>query len=275
MVDRTETGKVVLNVAGQRYRIEQPIDLPTGTPLQVIPASTMLAPGGGNQGDFQNAGLQLARLVEILDDIDRAGRQAAEANQPNRVRQLPLPDRNLASKFLGLLSAGHGASSPAGRTHSSSGQAGLAMARRDQIETLVRELGAMASEPLEESWKSVTLPLGLDTAQAVSFFFRERDFDAEGGAAEGEADHSETQRAVFDISFSRLGRCQIDALCQEGRFDLLIRSEHLLSEGDRQEIATLFASACEIAGVTGEIGFKVGGFFEPARSSAAGKDLRT
>lgn len=276
VVDRTDAGKVVLQVEGRYYRVEQPIDLPSGASLQVTLASSL--PGLwplSDQGTLKNAGTSLSKLIEILDEIDRAGRQATEAGEPNRERQLPLADRRLASRFLVLLNAEHGMPSPGGQASSSPEQADLALVQRERIQILVRELGTLASEPLAEGWKSMTLPLGSDQAHAVSFFFREQIFDPDDESADDQAEPAETQRAVFDVSFSQLGRCQIDALCQERRFDLMIRSEHPLSEEARQNVAVLFSSACEITGMSGEIGFKVGGFVEPARSAAASRDLQT
>jgi hypothetical protein len=90
---------------------------------------------------------------------------------------------------------------------------------------------------------------------------------SEGG--EAEVDKPWAQRAVFDVDFSQIGRCQIDALCQDRRFDLLLRSERALAPAHRQQITDLFHSACEIAGLTGEIGYRQGEFVEPARRSTS------
>lgn len=275
VVERTSAGKVVLEAAGQRMRIEQPIDLPLGTTLAATftamrPTST--APL--NPAPFDGSATPLTELIELLDDIDRAGRQPTDPDRPAPTRQLPMPDKHLAARFLGLLAA-DGRPPPKGAEPLPFEPRGAAAAHGDRIQTLVRDLGSMASETLAEGWKSLTLPIGTDQTQAVCFYYRDHDLDPDGEGGEELTDGREAQRAVFDVSFSRLGRCQIDALCQERRFDLLIRSERPLMQQDRQDIAGLLASACEIAGVSGEIGFRVGSFFEPERSSAGGKDLRT
>ena len=206
--------------------------------------------------------------------IDRAGRQASSLDQPNTPRQLPTPGKHLASRYLGLLAAS-GEQTPDGETLSAAQRGGPSVIQREQVQTLVRELGGITSEPLADGWKGQTLPLGSDPAHAVSMYFRDHDLDPDDDASGNDGDHAETQRAVFDVSFSRLGRCQIDALCQRQRFDLLVRSERAFLADDQQDIAALFNAALEIAGMQGEIGFKVGSFFEPARSSTASKDVRT
>ncbi|MGI9499772.1 MAG: hypothetical protein ACR2P3_07025 [Geminicoccaceae bacterium] len=271
VIGRTSTGKVVLKAADQLLRIEQPVDLPLGTMLQAtlaVGASTLAT--AIDPGAFSDSKAPLAKLIELLDNIDRAGRRADELVQ---ARQLPAPDKYLASRFLSLL-ASEGRQPAQGRLSSSSEQSGVTIAQRDQIKSLLHDLGGMASESLAEGWKSLTLPLGSDQAQAVCFYFREYSFDPDDEASDGDAERKETQRAVFDVSFSQLGRCQIDALCQERRFDLLIRSEERLLHEDQEAIAALFLSACEIAGLNGEIGFKVEDFFEPPRSSIVAKDLQ-
>lgn len=275
VIGHTNAGKVILKAADQHFRIEQQVNLPLGMTLQATLVSgvpAMAAPiDPGTAGD---PATHLTKLIELLDDIDRAGRQATEADRPSAAKQLPAPDRHLASRFLGLLAV-QDQQQPEGRLSPSPERSGLNNAQRDQIQGLVRELGAMASEPLADGWKGLTLPLGSDQGQAVALYFRDHDLDPEDEGQNGDADHAETQRAVFEVSLSRLGRCQIDALCQNQRFDLQIRSENPLAQNVQQDIAALFISACEIAGMNGEIGFKIGNFFEPARSSATTKTVQT
>ncbi|MEZ5930550.1 MAG: hypothetical protein R3F54_01075 [Alphaproteobacteria bacterium] len=275
VIDHGQGGKPILEAEGQRLRIEQAVDLPLGTILQatVIPNGSVSASPIDPDVQEDPATL-LNKLVELLDDIDRAGRQAAEQDRSGLTKQLPQPDKHLAARFLGLLtSAGqHQSERP---LQASAAQNEVSAAQKDQIQALVRELGSSASEPLTDGWKSLTLPLGLDQSQAVALYFREQTLDPDGESTGEEGGRNETQRAVFDVSFSRLGRCQIDALCQERRFDLLIRSESTLPGDDQDTITTLFASSCEISGMHGEIAFKVGSFFEAARSPVATQDFRT
>ena len=275
VVDRTSVGKVILEADGRLFRVEKPLDLPLGMTLQAtlaagVSALSFSVPPVGNQ----DQATPLTKLIGLLNDIDRAGQQGPEPDQPAPARQLPLPDKNLTSRFLNLLTNQDsdlrldGLSLPSER-------ASMTAMQKEQILSLVREVGSAASEPLADGWKSQTLPLGSDQSQAVSLFYRNQDLDPDEDTSDDDVEHSKTQRAVFDVTFSRLGRCQIDTLCQERRFDLLIRSERPLPQDDRQQIADLFASASEIAGLHGDIAFKVSSFFEPPRSPAVVQDLRT
>ncbi len=276
VVGRTNAGNILLEAAGQLMRIEQPVDLPPGSTLQVtlVPSPSAWMTPANHRAPANPAAL-LNKLIGLLDDIDRAGRQAIEPDHLPSTRQLPTPDRHLASRFLGLLPAEIGGQSLRGVSPSLSERSGVATPQGDQIQALVREIGSMASEFLADDWKCLTLPLGSDHSQAVSLYFRDHDLDPDDETPDEDAEHKPAQRAVFDVSFSQLGRCQIDVLCQQERFDLLIRSEHPLGPEDRQDVAALFVSACEISGMKGEIGFNVGGFFEPERSSAVPREFRT
>jgi|GEM_PF-6071440 len=275
VIERTSAGRVLLETEGQIFRIEQPIDLPPGMMLEVTGVTSASALATSiNPRMHQDQAAPLTRLIELLNDIDRAGRQAAAPDQPSLEKQLPVPDKNLATRFLSLIAAEDMGAFEDDLLPLSDRQRATAV-QRDQLQALARELGSAASESLSEGWKGQTLPLGTDQSQAVFLYFRDQALDPDDQAFDEEAEQAETQRAVFDVSFSQLGRCQIDALCQERRFDLLIRSEKSLPEVDRQDIAALFASASEIAGMHGDIVFKVGSFFEPARSPLAVQDLRT
>ncbi len=275
VVDRTSIGKVILEAEGRFFRVEKPLDLPLGMTLQATLAagasvlSSSVSPAGN-----QDPATPLTKLIGLLNDIDRAGQQGPESDQPTPARQLPLPDKNLTSRFLNLLTNQDSNLRLDGHSLPSE-RASMTAMQKEQIQSLVREVGSAASEPLAEGWKSQTLPLGSDQSQAVSLFYRDQDLDPDEDTSDENAEYSKTQRAVFDVTFSRLGRCQIDTLCQESRFDLLIRSERPLPQDDRQQIADLFASASEIAGLHGDIAFKVSSFFEPPRSPAAVQDLRT
>ena len=275
VVDRTGAGKVILETEGQLFRIEKPLELPLGMTLQATLATGAPAfPSAGLPAASQDPLAPLTKLVELLNDIDRLGHQAHEPDQPSPARQLPQPDKHLASRFLNLLTNQSGDQRPDGQGQPRE-QVAMTVTQREQIQALAREVGSAASEPLADGWKSQALPLGSDQSQAVSLFYRDQHFDPEEESSDEDAEHSKTQRAVFDVTFSRLGRCQIDTLCQERRFDLLIRSERSLPPDDQQHIASLFASASEIAGLHGDIAFKVGSFFEPPRSPITLQDLRT
>lgn len=275
VIGRTPAGKVVLEADGRLLKIEETVDLPLGTTLQMTPSNSVLAEASWpSPSATETRATLLSRLVELLDDIDRAGRYEASSERQVSERLSPAPNRHLASRLLTLLHAETGMLLEAS-SRSNGRLSAASEAQRAQIQTMLRELGGTGSEPLADGWKSLSLPMGLDFAEQVTVFFRSQLLDPDDEGSDGKAEHAEIQRAVFDVSFSRLGRYQIDVLCQKGRFDLLIRSESSVSLHDQQEISALFRSACEIAGVGGDIDFKVGDFFEPARLSLDSKDVVT
>ncbi len=275
VVARTPAEKVILEAKGQLYRVEQSLDLPLGTTLQAIFSSSPAAmTAQAQESASETRATLLNQLISILDDIDTASRYEKPAGDPEPKRQLPMPDRHLASRFLSLLSLNGEATS--GVDPLPSGQQSIPTeSQKDQIQGLLRELRGLSGEPSAEGWKSTTLPLGHDQGQAVMFHVRDQLLDPDGRGASDDVEQGEIQRAVFDVSFSQLGRCQIDVLCQDKRFDLLMRGDSALPSHDQQAISVLFRSACEIAGVKGEINFKVGDFFEPVRAPVPSRDLMT
>jgi hypothetical protein len=276
VVARAPTERVVLEAKGQLFRVEQPLDLPLGTTLQAIFSSSPTASAGAPQaiGSEARATL-LSQLINILDEIDQAGRYETGPDDAEPRRQLPQPDRHLASRYLSLLNLGD-EMAPDGDPLAVGRQNMTTEAQKDQIQGLLRDLRSVSVEPSAEGWKSMTLPLGHDQSQAVMFHIRDQPLDPDDRGTSQDAEPDQIQRAVFDFSLSELGRCQIDVLCQEKRFDFLMRGDRVLPPQDQQAISVLFRSACEIAGVTGEMNFKVGDFFEPTPTpSPPSKDLMT
>ena len=263
VVAHAPSAKVVLEAKGQLFRVEQSLDLPIGTTLQATFSSSPVTIVGTNPaGGSETRVTLLNQLIDILDGIDQASRYGAQAGDSEPKRQLPLPNHHLASRLLNLMSLEDGTF--AGTDPSSSARQDMPTeVQKDQIQTLLRDLRGMSAEPLAEGWKSTTLPLGHDQGQAVIVFVRDQPLDPDDHGSSHDAEPEQIQRAVFDVSLSELGRCQIDVLCQDKRFDFLMRSDRVLPSKNQQTISALFRSACDIAGVTGEINFKVGDFFEP------------
>ena len=248
----SDNGRLLLRVANDLVmKVEQPIDLPIGTTLQMTLMTTPINPGQMPNSDAQmsQAGL-LTRIVELLEDIEQSGRIPGESREPAAARQLPMPDRQLAARLLRLIGFQMSASfEEAGMVAPDQENGDISKTR--QLQGLLVDVANRASEPLGDGWRSTALPLGPDPAQALMIHFREHYLDDESHGDEAGPDDALAQRAVFEINFSRLGRCQIDVLCQEQRFDLLLRSERPLSHRYQHEITDLYLSACEIAGLTG------------------------
>ncbi len=275
VVVRTSGENMVLKAEGQLFKVEQPLDLPLGTTLQATFSSSPVAVAASTQGQGgETRATLLNQLIDILDNIDQASRfrDAEGGSEPKR--QLPMPDRHLASNFLNLLHLEDGSVSENDAT-SSQQQHLLSESQQDKIQGLMRDVRGASMEPVAEGWRSTTLPFGHDQAQAVILYVRDQTLDPEDQSPSQEMEQEDIQRAVFDVSFSQLGRCQIDVLCQGKRFDLLMRNDSVLSAQDQQVISGLFRSACDVAGVTGEVNFKVGDFFEPAPAQAPRRSLMT
>lgn len=273
VVGQSRTGTPILDAEGQLFQLERPVDLPLGTALEATLVARMAAVQAP-VGRPDDATAPLSRLIQLLDEIDRAGRHNLDQDQMEPARRLPRPDRHLGASFLALM-AGEKSASPDDGMQPASERNAATAAQRDQIRTLVRELGSIASEPLAEGWKGLSLPLGLDQNQGVYLYFRDHALDPDEPSSNADAEREEPQRAVFDVSFSRLGRCQIDVLCQSQRFDLVVRSGHSFPPDERQVMTSLFESACEISGMHGDIAFQVGSFFDVDRTTAGVQDFKT
>jgi hypothetical protein len=277
VASRTADGQLVIRSSDHVLKIEQAVDLPVGAPLLIsfVPGSSLQsssAPSSVIAGDEA----PFARLISLLEDIDRASRSAAADDLVQASpRQLPSADRHLAARLLNLLNLA-GASTATNALPLNDGDGAPNVEHTDQLRSLMHKIGVNASEPLIEGWKGLTFPLGADPAQGVFLFYRWDDSTAADDETPERGDEGgETKRAVFDISLSKIGRCQIDVLCQGQRFDLILRSESEFPEADQREISSLFSGACDVAGMHGEIGFTIGHFFEPPRSSVLPTDVRT
>lgn len=278
VVGRTsDGGKILLQVADHGLmKIEQPIDLPLGATLQMTlitkaAIGAFLAPAdlSADRGD------PLSKLIDLLNEIDQSGRGSGDHGEPVAARQLPQPDRNLAAKLLQMMGLQMGSVDKA-PTMSQDRDIG-GSSKIQQLQSLLSEIGNAASEPLADGWRSTILPLGVDPAQALTIHYRDHRLDPEADSGEDgkDTDDGAVKRAVFDINFSRLGRFQLDVLCQEQRFDLLVRSAEPLDTTGQQVITGLFSSACEVAGLNGEIGYRQGQFVEPAKFPISTKTVMT
>lgn len=271
-----DSGHVLLQVADDLLvKVEQPIDLPVGTSLQMAwmaqPKSTVMPPNADSLADHVNP---LVKLIELLGEIEQSGHKTTGGLDHGASRRLPMPDRDLAAKLLQLINVQMRQDvDDAGTT--SRDEKAASPSKIHLIHGLLSDISDTASEPLADGWRGTTLPLGADPTQAVMIHQREHNLNHYSEDNDGDSGDAKAQRAVFDITFSHLGRCQIDAYCQEQRFDLLVRSERPLDQANQQAITNLFSSACEIAGLEGEIGYRHGQFVEPEKMPLSRTTLMT
>lgn len=277
VIGRTSDGRQTILQTDDNIlmKIEQPIDLPIGRTLQMVLMTTSINVGASiDQSSETDKASPLTKLIDLLSDIERSGQEKGGAGDQSKGYQLPIPDRNLAAKLLRLigLQMSPNAHEPDMSTHD---RTGGSLPKTYQLQSLLSDIGSTASELLTDGWRSTTLPLGADPAQAVMISHREHYRDPSSDSDTSDTEAPVVQRAVFDVNFSYLGRCQIDALCQEQRFDLIVRSEKPLDQDVQQEITGLFSSACEIAGLKGEIGYHHGQLMAPAKAQTSTKTVMT
>lgn len=112
------------------------------------------------------------------------------------------------------------------------------------------------------------IPLLVGTAiEPVRLFVHRTDGEAaRNAAAAGGSGH----RFVVDLTFSRLGRMQLDGLLQrrDKRFALIIRTLTPLPEEMRRDITALFIRSSDAVGLAGNVLFRPDGcFFDPPPAS--------
>jgi hypothetical protein len=132
----------------------------------------------------------------------------------------------------------------------------------------------MSAAPGRASSRARCAPLWWSSAAALKLYLRETMPDAERRPKTGRDRSSGSRRAVFELEFSHLGRCQLDALCQARRFDLLVRTEAPLDAALQQDIRDLFAAARDVAGLSGQLEFRVADLLAlPDPPAPAGRQL--
>jgi hypothetical protein len=115
------------------------------------------------------------------------------------------------------------------------------------------------------------LPLAFEGAPLLRLHLREDPCEEDSSGTDPDAERSgAARRAVFEVEFGALGRCQIDVLCQARRFDLLVRTEQPLPPALRREIRELYLAARDAAGLIGTARFRAGQLLALPEPSAAG-----
>jgi hypothetical protein len=100
------------------------------------------------------------------------------------------------------------------------------------------------------------MPFGIQDPIPLRLYLRELPSQQERGTGAGRERRSGASRAIFAVEFSEFGQCQLDLLCQTGRFDLAVRTERPLPDALQNAIKGLLGAACAIAGVAGSCEFR-------------------
>ena len=200
-------------------------------------------------------------------------REQPEVAEPARAEapRLPEPDATLASRLLRLVQLiAHRPRSadvprPAGPAVTEA-RPGMA-----PVTEALAELGRVAGEPQSGGWRLLLLPLAFEGAPLLRLYVREDPRDRDGSGTDHDGERSGAiRRAIFEVEFGALGRCQIDVLCQARRFDLLVRTEQPLPPDLRREIREFYLAARDAAGLTGTARFPAGRLLALPEPSAAG-----
>jgi hypothetical protein len=252
VLPRDALGRTLLRAAGLTLQVEPSLDLPAGARLQLS------APAGQTQ---LGAALPQTGPLEAVRTLAASLREEAAAAEPARTGapRLPEPDATLASRLLRLVQlivprAGSADVRRAAEPELREGQPGAA-----RVTAALAELGRIAGEPQHGGWRVLLLPLAFEGAPLLRLHLREDPSDRDGSCTDDGAGRSDAaRRAVFEVEFGALGRCQIDALCQARRFDLLVRTEQPLPPELRREIGELYGAARDAAGLVGAARFHAG-----------------
>jgi hypothetical protein len=250
MLPRDALGRSLLRAAGVTWQVEPLVDLPAGARLQLsLPAGLP-----GSSAALQAGPLEAARtLAAWLGD-------RAEMTEPSHAAaRLPEPSATLAARLLRLVQLiaprppDGDARRPAAPA-STDGQPGGA-----RVTAALAELGRLAGEPQSGGWRVLLLPLGFAGAPLLRLYVREDPCAQDGGRKDWRSQPRETaRRAVFELEFGELGRCQIDVLCQARRFDLLVRTARPLPADVRRDVRELYLAARDLAGLAGAMRFRAG-----------------
>ncbi len=264
VLPRDALGRTLLRVAGLTLQVDPSLDLPAGARLQLsLPADPARSSAASLRASPLDAVRTLAAWLR-----DQAG--AADPAHTEALR-LPEPDATLASRLLRLvqLIAPRPVSADVRRPANPAVKEGQPSALR--VAAALAELGRIAGEPQSGGWRVLLLPLAFEGAPLLRLYVREDPGHGDGSGMEEEADRSgAARRAVFEVEFGALGRCQIDVLCQARRFDLLVRTEQPLSPDLRREIRQLYLAARDAAGLVGSARFRSGQLLALPEPTAAG-----
>ena len=124
------------------------------------------------------------------------------------------------------------------------------------LRSALSALGQHAREPQAGGWRVLVMPMGVEDPNALRLYLREVPPERERAARPPRDRRPRGQRAIFEVEFSELGRCQLDVLCQARRFDLAVRTGQSLETGLQNDIRGLFRAACTLAGWAGEVDFR-------------------
>ena len=265
VVGRDAAGRLLLQAAGLSLRLETPLDLPGGARLQLsLPYGFAPAAAEALSAPDDDP---LRRAIEALLQ-QRAG--SAEGREPGALR-LPAADHALAAQLLRWVQALRAsATSPSAEPAD-----GLEpRVEADALRGALGELARHAREPQAGGWRVLLMPFGVAEPQPLRLYLRDVPPDPERDRQAAREDRSASQRAVFEVELSRLGRCQLDVLCRATRLDLIVRSEEALPAALQGDIRILVYAASAVARMAAKVEFRAADLLAlPAPHLAPGRQI--
>lgn len=237
------------------------------TPLGVLTLDTSLdaAPGAllslqrldvpsttGTQAPAKPASPTLASTWPSLDEALRTLDQSAPALAAQlRVALEPVAGPQLTGTLLFLMGVLQGNTAWPGANVGFA----LSAAGRDDLRLRltkdVKDLRQLAEDTAHGEWRVYTLPVLDESAiRPLRLYLRQ----SKGDDPNANPDEK-SQRFVVDLEMSKLGALQLDGMMRKGRFDLVLRSHQSLTPEMQTDIATIFHSSMDSAGLGGDISF--------------------
>ncbi len=191
------------------------------------------------------------------------------------VRLLPRPDKALPALAAAFLSTVR-----SGEASAWLGSEASARLARDHPEIHDQLSAAWSHAPAGEieataPWQTWTIPfLTASGLSPLRVYRRRGDHEQEGGAGDDRGDA--TVRVIFDCTFSRVGRVQVDTVCRtSSRCDIVVRTEAPLEPAVRDALSIAYADTAAFVGLVGRLGFQAakGAFVEPGAASRPAEPL--
>ena len=243
VVERDPQGRLLLQSGALRLRLETPLDLPLGARLALALPQGLPPPSGALPAPAADP---VQRLIAALLQ------QASTGSEAGGLR-LPAADHALAARLLRWVQTLAAApSAPAGESAAADGPETAG----EPLRAATLELARQAREPPPGGWRVLVMPLGVEDPQILKIHLREPGADPDRDARPGRDRGDAIQRAVFEVELSHLGRCQLDVLCQAGRFDLVVRSAAPLGPAVEEHVRSLIAATRAAAGLAGRLEFR-------------------
>ncbi|HER26180.1 MAG TPA: hypothetical protein ENI69_03635 [Rhodospirillales bacterium] len=213
-------------------------------------AATSIHPGQESASIFADRRWPpLQQAIQVLHDVNPA------ASRHFIAATLPRPDGQLTSGLIFFLTALRG-----GDLRSWFGDANLAVLQKSRPALANRlandfsTLARVAEEPVGADWRVAMIPINTGSQiEQIRMLFRRHDNDEDENA-----DGDMGTRFILDVNLTRLGRLQLDGLVrnQGKKLDLILRSDDVLDDQNRNDIRRVFSQAAELTGLQGSVSFQ-------------------